>query len=133
YGHQSWPEGRKSRLSVAQFKPSDDVAENLDRIATHAREAKMREGAELVVFPELAVTGLSNPAASAQPIPGPATDRLRVLAAELDLALVCGLAERSGDIVYNSACLVAPDGTVTVYRKIHLTAAERSWAMAGDE
>jgi predicted amidohydrolase len=133
YGHQPWPEGRQSRLSVAQFKPSDDVAANLEKIATLAREAKARDGAGLVVFPELAVTGLSDPAASAQPIPGPAINRLRALAAELDLHVVCGLAERSGDIIYNSACLIAPDGTVTVYRKIHLTAAEQGWATAGEE
>ncbi len=133
YGHQPWPEGRQSRLSVAQFKPSDDVAANLEKIATLAREADARDGAGLVVFPELAVTGLSDPAASAQPIPGPATDRLRGLATELDLYVVCGLAERSGDAIYNSACLVAPDGTITVYRKLHLTAAEQSWARAGEE
>ena len=117
YGHQPWPDGRQSRLSVAQFVPDDKVAVNLDRIADFAREAKARDGAELVVFPELAATGLSDPAASAEPIPGPATDRLCALAAQLDLYLVCGLAERSGDVVYNSALLVAPDGGVTVYRK----------------
>ncbi len=133
YGHQPWPDGRQSRLSVAQFVPEDEVAVNLDRIADFAREAKARDGAELVVFPELAVTGLADPAASAQPIPGPITDRLCQLAAQLDLYLVCGMAERFGDAVYNSACLVAPDGAVTVYRKTHLTAAERSWATAGDD
>jgi predicted amidohydrolase len=132
YGHQTWPDGRQSRLSVAQFVPEDEVTVNLDRIAGFARVAKARDGAELVVFPELAVTGLADPAASAQPIRGPITDRLCQLAAQLDLYLVCGMAEQFGDAVYNSACLVAPDGAVTVYRKTHLTAAERSWATAGD-
>jgi predicted amidohydrolase len=55
-----------------------------------------------------------------------------MLARELDLHLVCGLAERDGDLLYNSACLVAPDGTISVYRKTHLSADERSWATAGD-
>src|SRR6266851_3834062 len=132
YGHQPWPDGRQSRISVAQFMPGNKVAANLDRIADLAREAKA-DGAELVVFPELAATGLSDSAASAELIPGPTTDRLCALAAQLDLYLVCGLAERSGEAVYNSACLVVPDGTVAVYRKIHLTSAERSWAMAGDQ
>jgi predicted amidohydrolase len=132
YGYQPWPDGRQSRLSVAQFKPGNDVTTNLTRIADLAREAKTRDGAELVVFPELAATGLADPAGSAQPVPGLASDRLCELAARLDLYLVCGLAERSGDVVYNSALLVAPDGGVTVYRKTHLTSAERSWATAGD-
>jgi predicted amidohydrolase len=132
YGHQTWPDGRQSRLSVAQFVPEDEVTVNLDRIAGFARVAKARDGAELVVFPELAVTGLADPATSAQTIPGPITDRLCQLAAQLDLYLVCGMAERFGGAAYNSACLVAPDGAITVYRKTHLTAAERSWATAGD-
>jgi predicted amidohydrolase len=132
YGHKPWPEGKQSRISVAQFKPTNDIALNLETIARLAREAKA-DGAELVVLPELAVTGLADPVRSAQPIPGPATDRLCELAAQLELYLVCGVAERSGDLFYNSACLVAPDGTISVYRKTHLTAAERSWAAAADE
>jgi predicted amidohydrolase len=132
YGHERWPEGKQSRISVAQFKPADNVATNLETIARLAREAKA-DGAELIVFPELAVTGLTDPARLAQPIPGPATDRLYKVAVQHELYVVCGLAERSGDTLYNSACLVVPDGTISVYRKTHLTAAERSWAAAGDE
>ncbi|MGY8631005.1 nitrilase-related carbon-nitrogen hydrolase [Bradyrhizobium sp. 14AA] len=131
YGHEPWPAGKTSRVSVAQFAPSDDVVQNLKQIAVQARAAKA-EGAELVVFPELAVTGLADPAASAQPIPGPATDTLRRIAGGLGLYLVCGLAERAGEMLYNSACLVAPDGQISVYRKTHLLADERSWATAGD-
>jgi predicted amidohydrolase len=131
YGHQPWPKGRQSRIAVAQFAPAAEVVANLARIAELARQAKTRDGAELVVFPELAVTGLADPAASAHPIPGPATARLQEIATELDLHLVCGLAERAGDALYNSACLVAPDGTTTVYRKTHLTTADRGWAQPG--
>jgi predicted amidohydrolase len=131
YGHQPWPEGRKSRISVAQFAPTAEISANLARIAELARLARSRDGAELVVFPELAVTGLADPAASAQPILGPATARLQEIAAELDLHLVCGLAEKAGDALHNSACLIAPDGAITVYRKIHLTVAEQRWAQPG--
>ncbi|MBB4370439.1 putative amidohydrolase [Bradyrhizobium sp. cir1] len=131
YGHQPWPTGKTSRVSVAQFTPGDDISRNHEKISVLARKASA-EGAELVVFPELALTGLADPARRAQPIPGPATDTLGRLAEELDLYLVCGLAERDGDLVYNSACLVTPDGDISVYRKTHLTADERSWATAGD-
>lgn len=131
YGHEPWPAGKRSQVSVAQFAPRDDVDLNLTEIAALARKASA-EGADLVVFPELAVTGLGDPAASAQPIPGPVTDRLGELAGQLGLHLVCGLAERAGDTLYNSACLVTPDGDISVYRKTHLTADERSWATAGD-
>jgi predicted amidohydrolase len=131
YGHEPWPPGKTSRVSVAQFAPVDDVGRNLGEIAALARKARA-EGAELVVFPELAVTGLGAPAASAQPIPGPATDSLGKLARELGLYLVCGLAERADGALYNSACLVAPDGDISVYRKTHLAADDNSWATAGD-
>lgn len=131
YGHEPWPAGKASRVSVAQFAPCDDVSRNLQMIEVHARKART-EGAELVVFPELAVTGLTNPVTSAQPIPGPATEVLREIAGSLGLYLVCGLAERAGEVLHNSACLVTPDGAVSVYRKTHLAADERSWATAGD-
>jgi predicted amidohydrolase len=31
YGYASWPEGKQSRISVAQFAPAPDVASNLER------------------------------------------------------------------------------------------------------
>ncbi|MBH5389988.1 nitrilase-related carbon-nitrogen hydrolase [Bradyrhizobium diversitatis] len=132
YGHEPWPEGLRSRIAAAQFAPSADVARNLEAIANLARQAKA-DGAALVVFPELAVTGLADPARSAQPIPGPATESLHALAAQLQIHIVCGMAERAGEAVYNSACLIAPDGEITLYRKTHLTEEERSWAAAGDD
>ena len=132
YGHAPWPAGKRSRVSVAQFAPTSDVAANLGRIAALAEQAKA-DGAELVVFPELALTGLAEPARSAQPIPGPATERLCELAAKLELHLVCGLAERAGDTIHNSACLITGDGKLSVYRKTHLSQDERSWASSGDE
>lgn len=132
YGHEPWPEGVRSRIAVAQFAPSADVARNLEAIANLAREAKA-DGAALVVFPELAVTGLADPVRSAQPIPGPVTESLHAIAAQLQIHIVCGMAERAGEAVYNSACLIAPDGEITLYRKTHLTEEERSWAAAGDD
>jgi predicted amidohydrolase len=132
YGHEPWPKGKRSRVSVAQFAPTADMVTNFSGIAELARNAKA-DGAELVVFPELAATGPADPSRSAQQIPGPATDWLIALAAELDIYLVCGLAERTADALYNSACLVTPDGTLQVYRKTHLSTEDQGWARAGDD
>ncbi|MDU6249088.1 MAG: nitrilase-related carbon-nitrogen hydrolase, partial [Paeniclostridium sordellii] len=131
YGHQPWPAGKRSRISVAQFAPTSDGAANLARIADLAAAAKA-DAAELVVFPELAATGLTDPAAAAEPIPGRITAQLAEIAARQGITLVCGLAERDGNTIYNSAVLVTPDGKIATYRKTHLTTAERSWASAGD-
>ncbi|MBR1219878.1 amidohydrolase [Bradyrhizobium sp. U87765 SZCCT0131] len=131
YGHQPWPEGRRSRVSVAQFAPTADMAANLAAIATLAGRAR-GDDAALVVFPELALTGFADPAATAQPLAGEVADSLVALAARLQIHLVVGLAERDGGAIYNSACLVGPDGVTAVHRKLHLTAAEQAWAVAGD-
>ncbi|UYO37507.1 amidohydrolase [Rhodopseudomonas palustris] len=131
YGHEAWPKGKRSKLSAAQFAPSGDVDANLDRIEALARQAGA-DGAEMVVFPELSLTGFDDPKGLAISVPSAATDRLAALAGELSLYLVCGLAERDGEILYNSAVLVAPDGSLTTYRKTHLTEDERSWAQPGD-
>jgi 5-aminopentanamidase len=89
------------------------------------REAVAR-GAELVVLPELAVSGYAFRTAAeartaAQGMSGPTVELLRTLSRELGCVLVCGLCELGGDgEVYNSAVLVE-DGTVRLrYRKAHL-------------
>lgn len=131
YGHRPLPPGRRSRVAVAQFAPGADVAANLDRIEELAVAARRDEGAEMVVFPERAITGLDEPAA--QPIPGPATERLATIAARHGLYIVAGLAEADGERRYNSAVLVGPEGLVGSYRKTHLDAKDGNWASAGDE
>jgi predicted amidohydrolase len=131
YGHRPLPPGRRSRVAVGQFRPAADVATNLDRIAVLAAEAA-GQGAELVVCPELAVTGLTAPAERAEPLNGPAIQRLMAIAARMRLHLVAGLAERDGVRIHNTAVLVGPEGLVGSYRKIHLTAEERRWATPGD-
>ncbi len=130
YGHRPLPPGRRSRVAVAQFTPGSNVEANLARIEELAVEARMRDGAELVVFPERAITGLDEPAA--QSVPGPATDRLVALAARHGIYIVAGLAEQDGDTLYNSAILVGPEGLIGTHRKIHLDARDGNWASAGD-
>jgi predicted amidohydrolase len=131
YGHEPWPAGKTSRVAVAQFATTGDIGANLKSIEALMRQSGA-DGAEMVVFPELALTGLSDPGTSAQSIPGPATDRLCALASELGIYIVCGLAERAGDVLYNSAVIVAPDGKISVYRKTHLTTDDSGWASAGE-
>lgn len=108
----------------------------LDKMINQVRDAK-RQGAQLVVFPESALGALGStcdacavesgpsPAhlAWAETIPGPSTDVLAELAAELELYIVFGIdevaPERPGHL-HNSAVLVGPEGIVGTYRKLHL-------------
>jgi predicted amidohydrolase len=136
YGIRPLPEARRSRVAVVQLSPRPgDVAGNLDRVA---RETRALAETELIVFPELVVTGAVSDRETAErlaeSIPGPSTERLREIAAAADAYLVAGLIERDADSgrLYNGAVLIGPDGVAGTYRKLHLTAADRAWATAGD-
>jgi predicted amidohydrolase len=87
-------------------------------------------GADLVVFPELALCGYG-PAAQIQRLAtnvhGPVIASIRALAARHAVALAFGYAERDGDRLFNAAMLIGQDGQVLVnYRKRHL------WAITSD-
>jgi predicted amidohydrolase len=136
YGIRPLPETRRSRVAVVQFSPnSGDVAGNLDRVAG---ETAALGDADLVVFPELVVTGSvadrETAERLAESIPGVSTERLREIAASAGAYLVAGLIERDADSgqLYNSAVLVGPSGVCGTYRKLHLAGEDRAWATPGD-
>jgi predicted amidohydrolase len=56
----------------------------------------------------------------AEEIPGPSTDVLERECGRLGMHLVCGMLERDGDVLHNSAVLIGPDGLIGTYRKTHL-------------
>jgi len=95
----------------------------------NALEERLREtagnGAQLTVFPECAVTGycfenLDEARPFAEQVPGPATERLAGLCAELKVYAVFGMLEHDGDRVFNTAVMVGPEGFLGSYRKTHL-------------
>jgi predicted amidohydrolase len=101
----------------------EDRVDNLERAAALVAEAAA-EGAELVVLPEL-FAGLGRSSAmraSAEPLQGPTLDWAAELAATHAVHLVAGsFVERDGDELFNTSCLVGPDGDlVATYRKVHL-------------
>jgi predicted amidohydrolase len=82
-------------------------------------------GAELLVLPECAIPGYMFDSADealpfAEEIPGPTTETLERECRRLGLHVVCGLLERDGDSLRNTAVLVGPDGLIGTYRKTHL-------------
>ncbi len=100
-----------------------DPAANLDRVEQMTADAA-GSGAGLVLLPEAVLTGLINnddPAHDlplGQSIPGPATERLGAVARLNSLWIGFGLFERDGDCLYDSAVLIAPDGSVALrYRR----------------
>ena len=119
------PKGR-FKLALAQMEcVVGDKEANLAKMEEMAKRAR-EEGAELIIFPELALTGYvcrDLLYELAEPIPGPSTERVAEIARELGMLIVFGLPERSkisSSILYNTAALVGPGGLIGTYRKMFL-------------
>jgi 5-aminopentanamidase len=124
------------RLAAFQMEAiAGDVATNLAMIADATAEAKAK-GAEVMVAPELAVTGYGAGDAIrdlAQAADGAHVAALVEIARKNSIALVAGFAERVGGAIHNSAALVEPDGRHVIYRKCQLYGAyEKAIFTPGD-
>lgn len=116
------------RLALVQLDAGTDKAANVGR-ALNLIERAAEAGAEFVALPEtfhLRVAASQNAVkiATAEPIPGPLTERLSAAAAEHGVWLLAGsFSEVSGvaDKVYNTSLLFDGAGAIrATYRKIHL-------------
>ena len=112
------------RLTIAGLQHPGhpgDVAANLAVVAAAAREARDR-GAELLVTPEMFVTGYNIGAQVAELAGRPLVAEVARVAADAGIAVVAGLPERLVDgTVANTAVLVDETGAeLTRYRKTHL-------------
>ncbi len=126
-------------VAALQYRPPKGrPAEARSALADYAHEAG-RAGCDLLVCPEMATTGYVWPDADslrphAEPAEGSTFATLAPIAREHRMWIVCGYPERDGEALYNSALVIAPDGSlVTSYRKIDLYVADRNWARAGSE
>ena len=121
-----------------------DPKANLPRLADATERAVREHGADLVVLPESALTGFApGPYQDqlwdlAEPVPGPSTRELGLLARSLGIHLVLPLYERGPerDVIYNSSALLDDRGELLgVYRKTHPFPTERpeqgGWTTAG--
>lgn len=132
YGQRPLPPGKQSRITVAQFSPTERVEDNLAAITALTEEAVLQQGSELIVFPESALTGHLAGAAQAQTPESPAVQALARLAIKLRVYLVVGMAEKQQDKCYNTQILLGPEGVIGTYRQIHLSRAHQAWASAGE-
>ena len=109
---------------------------NVARMVGYAEAAK-KEGCELILFPELILTGYLTPeriAPLAEPVSGPGVQALAKAAGDLGIAISFGFAELDGEsgVCYNSLAFIDKGGRVMgVYRKIHLWDTEKTWAEPG--
>jgi len=110
------------RLALAQINPVvGDLAGNRELILEHLAEAK-REHADLVVFPELAVTGYPpEDLLLRRGFVRAAEESLEAIAAATrGLSVVVGTPFRDGDELYNAAALCADGAVIAHVKKRHL-------------
>ena len=112
-------------LAAAQFDPHlGDKTYNVSRIQQMVIEA-VHENAQLIVFPECAITGynfasLDDAREVAEPIDGPAIQALAQVGHDMKVHLVTGTLRSEGNQIFNSAVLISPQGIVGTYDKVHL-------------
>jgi N-carbamoylputrescine amidase len=118
---------RPVTLGLVQSRCTLDPEENLRKAIAGVREARAR-GAELVCLQELfrnqyfCQTEDHGHFALAEPVPGPSTDALSKVAAELGVVIVASLFERRAEGLYhNTAAIIDADGKyLGKYRKMHI-------------
>lgn len=132
-------------IAVVNFKTTWGVKEaNRNKILGYCEEAGKR-GADLIVFPETALTGYDNEPDKvraekmqvqlAETIPGESTEIIAKIAQKYHMYIVFGMPEKdreAPDIIYNSAAVIYPNGKTESYRKIHLPFDEVDWAIRGE-
>lgn len=122
--------GMNATLTVAVVQMESKMADkdaNLRKVLDYIQKAA-DEKAEMVVFPELCLTGYTvgekrSLFGLAEPIPGPAADAIIRAAKTNSICAIVGLPEANTEIlglIHNSALFAGPEGMVGVFRKIHL-------------
>ncbi len=121
------PSDRKIRCAVIQHSCNAEPSINLQKSMDGIRNAA-GQGAKLILLQELHTslyfcqTETSTAFDLAESIPGPSTDKLAELAAELGVVIVCSLFERrAAGLYHNTAVVLDRDGSIAGrYRKMHI-------------
>lgn len=123
------------RVGYIQMTPEfGEVPHNVARAVDLVRQTR----ADLLVLPEFFNTGYlftdkDEVAALSEPVPdGYTTRALSAVSSETDTLIVAGIPERAGELFYNTAVLVTPQGQVHRYRKTHLFDREKLFFEPGD-
>jgi NAD+ synthetase len=114
---------RTLRIALAQFDfPVGAVLENATRITAMIAEARDRHGVDLVLFPELAVSGYPPEDLLSRPAFLEACERaLHRIAAECEgITAVVGWPQSAGSVVYNAASVLRDGDIALTYRKREL-------------
>jgi len=115
----------KTNIACAQIDcVLGDPKTNREKIVASMRAAAERD-AQLVIFPECALTGYAYNALEeaipfAEKIDGASSEAIAAACQQTRAYALVGFIESADDNFYNAAMLVGPEGVVGGYRKVHL-------------
>ncbi len=99
-----------------------DLSANLQKMRDFS-ERDRAAGAELVVFPEMSDTGYAMEVIREKALPWSegAVPELQEIARTLSIAIISGVSEREGEVIYNTKVVIDSRGAIVAkYRKTHL-------------
>jgi predicted amidohydrolase len=122
--------------AVSAATQPGDTSGNLHEIRQRVLKAKAT-GAELVLFPELSLTGfipnhptgdhnswlrtvLAGARSLAEPLSGTAVSGLIEIAQQNNILVSAGLLEEAGNLLHNTQVVVGPDGLLGSWQKMHV-------------
>jgi predicted amidohydrolase len=128
--------GSSARLNVASVAMScdRDPDRNRQKIKGFIGEIVTEHPeVDLIVFGEMILGWYDDPDMQreyqetlAEPIPGPTTDTISLLASEYGVYITFGMVESRGDSLFNAQPVIGPDGAVVgVHHKTYLTPCDR--------
>lgn len=110
--------------AVIQYAPTEDKAQNLDKIEALLNQAAQKK-VRLAVLPEYAIYTVPKMddrfVDNAEALDGPSISRLKAISFKLNVAIVAGLNEEAGNGRINNTLVAIDKGEiVATYRKVHL-------------
>lgn len=133
-------------VAVVNFKVNaGNKEDNLRRIMEFSIAAAKR-GADLVLFPEMCLTGydyyinestnIKEKILMAETINGSVCNSIAKIAKQYGIYIVFGMAEKLEEVsetLYNSAVAIGPEGVIGSYQKIHPFDSENNWCSKGEK
>ena len=131
-------------VTIATVQADTEIANkeaNVEKGVAKVEEAA-KAGAEVVVLPELFLTGYNQQILGArqydlaEPVDGPSMRVFAEAARENAVYVIVGFPENKGvpDVIYNSAAIFGPGGElIGCHAKTHLFSAEQRWFRAGND
>jgi Predicted amidohydrolase len=132
-------------VAVVNFKPETGNKKNNLQRMTGFSVAAAKRGADLVLFPELCLTGydyfvnesisINEKLDMTETVQGPSCSAIAGVAGEHGIYIVFGMAEKkheNANTIYNSAIAVGPEGVIGSYQKIHPFDSENKYFAKGE-